>query len=84
VTNSLKHAFGESGGLITVLLESRANEDMALVVADNGRGSSDDLSVKGLGTTLLQGFVSQIKAKLLVTWKEGTRTEILIPSGSVG
>lgn len=84
VTNSLKHAFGESGGLIDVLLESRANEDMALVVADNGRGWSEDSSAKGLGTTLLQGFVSQLNAKLIVTSDEGTRTEIRIPSGSVG
>ncbi len=84
VTNSLKHAFGNSGGRIQVLLENRANGDMGLVVADNGKGETENTPTgKGLGTTILNGFVSQLKANMTVTRQKGTRTEIAIPCGSI-
>jgi two-component sensor histidine kinase len=84
VTNSLKHAFGTSGGQITVFLDDRADGDIALVVADNGQAGPEPAPAnKGLGTSILQGFVSQLKAKMTVTRNKGTRTEIAIPSGVI-
>ena len=84
VTNSLKHAFDAPGGQIRVLLDERAGGDLALVVADNGRAAGEPVTEnKGLGTTILQGFVSQLRARMTVTRDKGTRTEIAIPFGSV-
>jgi two-component sensor histidine kinase len=84
VTNSLKHAFGEAGGRIEVILETDETRGLTLVVADDGRAGSAAAFAPGLGTTLLQGFVSQLGARLTVTRDRGTRTAIEIPAGSVG
>jgi two-component sensor histidine kinase len=83
VTNSLKHAFANSDGRIVVALKSLPNGTIALSVSDNGHGNSDGAPSKsGLGTTLLNGFVAQLKAKMSIVIENGTRTEIHIPTAS--
>lgn len=82
VTNSLKHAFPDGKGKIEVVLDRRQDGTMVLVVSDNGTGY-DILEVSrrekasGLGTTLIDGLVSQLKAVINVRAMNGTISEVL-------
>ena len=86
VTNSLKHAFPGGKGKIEVVLERRADKTIVLVVSDNGVGydpattARDDKS-SGLGTSLIDGLVSQLGATITVARMNGTRSEVLFPQG---
>lgn len=64
VTNSLKYAFGNSGGRITVTFKLIAHaSEGCLSVEDNGRGMELPPK-KGFGLTLVQGFAQQIQGRL--------------------
>lgn len=61
-TNSLKHAFGEGGGHISVKLQTGIGFGEArLTIADNGRGMKD-ASAKGSGLKLIGALAKQIAA----------------------
>jgi len=82
VTNSLKHAFPDGKGRIEVVLERRDDGTMVLIVSDNGTGYDiPDVAKKekvpGLGTTLIDGLVSQLKAVINVRRMNGTVSEVL-------
>ncbi len=83
VTNALKHAFRDiSEGVIRVSSKDGAG-GMAIVVEDNGAGLESGRSRKrsGLGTRLVERFVSQIGATHKVTSSTtGTVHTILVPS----
>lgn len=63
VTNSLKHAFVDGGGTITLKLERLDPARLALTVSDNGRGIPADIDMaasKGLGTRIIQSLAAQL------------------------
>ncbi len=63
VTNSLKHAFAEEGGTITLKLERLDPQRLTLTVSDNGRGvpaGVDITASKGLGTRIVQSLAAQL------------------------
>jgi two-component sensor histidine kinase len=82
VTNSLKHAFPDGKGKIDVALNRLEDGTFALIVSDDGTGY-DILEVArkertaGLGTALIDGLVSQLKATIKVHRLNGTTSEIL-------
>jgi len=81
VTNSLKHAFPDGKGKIEVVLDRREDGTMVLVVSDNGTGydilEASEKRAHGLGTALIDGLVSQLKAIIRVRSMNGTISEIL-------
>ncbi len=82
VTNSLKHAFPDGKGRIDVLLDRRDDGTMVLVVSDNGSGydileASRKEKASGLGSTLIDGLVSQLKATINIRRTNGTISEVL-------
>ena len=83
VTNSLKHAFRDvSEGVIRVTSRDTPN-GMAIVVEDNGAGlqPTRSRSRSGLGTRLVERFVSQVGGTHEVTSSAaGTVHTILVPS----
>ncbi len=63
VTNSLKHAFAEEGGTISLKLEQLDPKRLALTVSDNGRGLPPNVGAaasKGLGTRIVQSLAAQL------------------------
>jgi len=83
VTNSLKHAFPDGIGKITVVLERNEDEKLTLIVADNGKGqSSADAfpygTSPGRGINIITGLVNQLKGSLSVSGENGTHTEIYL------
>jgi two-component sensor histidine kinase len=83
VTNALKHAFRDvPEGTIRVRSEDSPN-GLAIIVEDNGGGLQPSRAAahSGLGTRLVERFVSQISATHKVTSsKAGTVHTVLVPS----
>jgi two-component sensor histidine kinase len=66
VTNSVKHAFGEEGGLIKVIFNVKDGEGV-LVVEDDGRGTGiGDQAKVGMGSQLLSAMARQLGGALEV------------------
>jgi two-component system, sensor histidine kinase PdtaS len=63
VTNSVKHAFDESGGTIYVELCGFGQNMIRLKVADNGRGI-DRSRPGGSGLKLIEGVARQIRGQV--------------------
>jgi two-component sensor histidine kinase len=83
VTNSLKHAFPDGTGDISVVLEPREGDRIALIVADNGQptgsAKSDPFaSQPGRGINIITGLVAQLQGAISIETKNGTRTEICV------
>ncbi len=80
VTNSLKYAFDDGGGTINVVFRARPDTGEAeLVVEDNGRGLSADMSA-GTGSSIVKAFAAQLKGE--VAWEDatpGTRAKLIFP-----
>jgi two-component sensor histidine kinase len=82
VTNSLKHAFPDGKGKIDVALNRLEDGTFALLVSDHGTGydileAAQKDRAAGLGTALIDGLVSQLKATIKVHRMNGTTSEIL-------
>ena len=80
VTNSLKYAFDDNGGIIRVCFTTDPDRGEAnLIVEDNGRGIGEPRE-GGLGLTLIEAFTRQLGGK---TGREevdkGTRTRVCFP-----
>jgi PAS domain S-box-containing protein len=89
VTNSLKHAFPDGAGNISVILERADNGDVALTVADDGRGQGEhaqngaartNLGKSGLGSSIIAGLVAQLRGTMTMNSEMGTRAEIRVAS----
>ncbi len=78
MTNSLKHAFPNGVGHITVSLAKEADGRVLLSIADNGRGQAD--AGPGLGTGIVKGLVAQMDGVMNVIEDGGLRTEIRAPA----
>lgn len=84
ISNILKHAFkNKTNGEIKVNL-NRKNEQIILMVKDNGNGMPRDFSIentKSLGFKLIKAFSQKLNAKLTIDSSEkGTRVIIKIPN----
>jgi two-component sensor histidine kinase len=80
VTNSLKHAFPDGKGNISVALGVEEDGVVVLKVGDDGGGTPDDGGADhftpGLGTVIIRGLVSQIAGTMSVRRDNGMTTEI--------
>ena len=81
VTNSIKYAFGNGGGLIRVYFATSSNHSEAwLTVEDNGRGMKLPPN-KGLGLSLVEGFAQQIQGRVeYVPVETGSKTTFCFPA----
>ena len=81
VTNALKHAFPDRPGNIEVTLKRDGDGEVALVVADDGRGrrrseAAASPSRPGLGAGIIAGLVAQLEGTISTRDEGGTRVEI--------
>jgi PAS domain S-box-containing protein len=79
VTNSLKHAFPQGAGTVSVILRRDAGQILSLIVADNGigqqkRDTADDHA--GLGTGIIGRLVDQLEGNMTTRVENGSTTEI--------
>ena len=75
ITNSIKYAFGEAGGEVTLQLIKKESFYL-LTIADNGIGISKDFQqatpVTSLGMTLMKGLCKEIGAEFHIKADKGT------------
>ncbi|MCJ2131323.1 sensor histidine kinase [Methylobacterium sp. E-045] len=84
VTNALKHAFTPSKrGTITIRLEQLDLMQLALTIADDGKGipaSFDPDTSKSLGFRISQGLAIQLGGSLTYTGGAGTVVRMVFPA----
>lgn len=79
VTNSVKYAFTNSEGIITIKLNS-SHDHMELTVADNGVGLPKDFNIDNidsLGLELVKNLVEQLEGNLEINNTAGSEFKII-------
>jgi len=81
VTNALKYAFpqGRSGNL-TISIQPKGEDEVELMVADNGVGMPEDLEWQNtdtLGLLLVRDLCHQLEASISLDRSDGTRWQIV-------
>lgn len=83
ITNAYKHAFtGLASGRIEVVVTRESDETLLLCVRDNGVGFDSSIASHehpGLGRSLIEAFVRQMRAELSVSSGDGTVVEVRVP-----
>lgn len=80
LNNALKYAFPDAKeGTIKVQLIHHSDQQLQLIVADNGIGMPENVSGKSLGMSLIQLLSDEIKGKLTFVKQGGTRCELVFP-----
>jgi two-component sensor histidine kinase len=82
ITNSIKYAFTDGGGEISLVLKMAGEQDMLLEIADNGKGIPDDVNpfkTGSLGFKIMRGLSAQLKGDLKVMNDGGTRILLRFP-----
>ena len=71
ITNALKYAFpGKREGIITILLQKRAEEEYGLIISDNGIGLPAHLNNHrsgSLGMSLMAGLAEDLDGNFVIT-----------------
>ena len=79
VTNTLKYAFGDEGGYISISLKKDL-KNYTLGIEDNGIGMEKSSKNGSIGLVLVNALVSkQLKGAINISVKNGTRFEIVFP-----
>ena len=83
ITNAYKHAFNErSGGHIYVDVRRPSPETLELAVRDDGSGFDPAAGEDGtgLGRSLIEAFVRQLRGELEITGDAGTSLVVRFPA----
>ncbi len=78
LTNALKYAFPkQQQGIINISLEKETDQNLKLLVRDNGVGKTNGLAPKGtgFGSQLVQLLTQQLNGKMIERNDEGTHIE---------
>jgi two-component sensor histidine kinase len=79
LTNAFKYAFDpDPKGEINISLVKKTNR-LELIIADNGKGMSDEIKGTGFGHQLVRSMTRQLKAEYLLSLTSGVQHEFLIP-----
>jgi two-component sensor histidine kinase len=84
ITNAYKHAFNErDGGHIRVEVKRDSAASLTLTVRDDGAGidlAGDQADSTGLGRSLIEAFVRQLRGELEIRGDEGTIVQVRFPA----
>jgi two-component sensor histidine kinase len=83
ITNAYKHAFNErDGGHIRVAVVRESPETLLLTVQDDGVGMDAEAASEGngLGRSLIEAFVRQLRGELHVRSDQGATVEVRFPA----
>jgi two-component sensor histidine kinase len=84
ITNAYKHAFNErAGGHIRVTVARESPEALSITVRDDGVGMDPEAAGgdnTGLGRSLIEAFVRQLRGELKVYSDQGTTVEVRFPA----
>ncbi len=82
-TNSLKYAFGSTGGTISLRIERLNDNRIQVVIADDGCGlptsPATGISGSGTGMKLIGGLARQLQAEIIWSSSKGTELKLVFP-----
>jgi two-component sensor histidine kinase len=88
ITNAYKHAFNErAGGHIDVQVTRDSPTGLVLAVSDDGAGfdpASGSTDGNGLGRSLIEAFVRQLRGELEILSEQGTMVRVRFPAPERG
>jgi len=82
ITNSIKYAFYNTGGEISIVLKRSSADYIEIKISDNGKGLPADFDIRAansLGMEMMRGLSAQLKGSLDVSNKSGTAILIRFP-----
>ncbi|MEB3335893.1 MAG: histidine kinase dimerization/phosphoacceptor domain -containing protein [Leptolyngbyaceae bacterium] len=85
VSNSLKYAFPERSGQIQVELTADQENQITLIIKDDGIGLPEQFDLTtadSLGLQLVQDFVAQLEGAIQIVHEKGTEFRIVFPAGA--
>ncbi|MVM41815.1 tetratricopeptide repeat protein [Spirosoma sp. HMF3257] len=80
VTNSLKYAFPQQPGVISIQLSDVGKNRFSLIIRDNGIGFADAANLsksRTLGMSLIRGLSKQLGGELQITSEQGVQIQLL-------
>jgi two-component sensor histidine kinase/tetratricopeptide (TPR) repeat protein len=86
ITNSIKYAFGKSGGQISIHLLKLDEKRIKISIEDNGKGLPEDFSIRSshsMGMEMMKGLSKQLRGVFAISSNVGTIVSIefdLIPT----
>lgn len=79
VTNAVKYAFGQGGGVVSVMARRLETGDVDLSVTDDGIGRAGTAK-SGLGSQLLENLARQLCGQCRVSVDGGTTVQVVFPA----
>jgi two-component sensor histidine kinase len=79
VTNAIKYAFNELGGVIVIALQLIAADHLLLTIADDGKGFPNTLNViesNSLGMEMMKALSKQLGAEFRIDGQSGVRISV--------
>jgi PAS domain S-box-containing protein len=88
VTNSVKHAFPSGIGNIDIRVTHEDNNQIRLIVADDGQGNSEEnhtsvLPSSGLGKNIIDKLVRQLQGRVTSWYDNGTIVEVIMKGPNI-
>lgn len=80
VKNSIKYAFPDGEGIINIDFYTQKNNEIILIIEDNGIGLPDDFDIDyntGLGMMVVKNLLSQINGSISLEDKKGTSFKMI-------
>lgn len=82
ITNAIKYAFSEEGGIIWIALHKTEESSVLLAITDNGKGLPVDVDAKSArsqGMKMMKGLSSQLHGTLRVVNDHGVKLSLKFP-----
>ncbi|KYH08257.1 hypothetical protein A1704_06275 [Chryseobacterium cucumeris] len=79
ITNSLKYAFSDAGGIIEIVLQNIDGDIFLLEITDDGCGLPEDFTIdnsRSLGMRLIKGLAADLGGNLTINREKGTQIKI--------
>lgn len=85
VTNAIKHAFdGDTRGTLIIRVKNNVDGDVAVEVADDGKGMTGDQTRRSFGKKLIESLAHQLRTRAhWMAGDPGTRVQLTIPASEV-
>jgi two-component sensor histidine kinase len=82
ITNAIKYAFDHRGGKVLISIHQLEDQQLELVVKDNGKGLPENFDLAAsstLGMEMMRGLGKQLRGKLEVSNRDGVTLQLVFP-----
>jgi len=80
MSNSMKHAFNDSGGVISVEIRNLETNRFEMIIGDDGKGLAGVVESTGFGHELIEIFTEQLNGEIQQLDRQGTFYHLVFES----